>query len=293
MVGDNQPRQNRRRVLKSIGAAGAFSLALPTGSVAAASEDEEEPVIGEASGSLKLTPKNAMSNREFGRYVSETVRSESPERARLLLPPHIEVREQEDSDDGMSIQTVSTENFSHEDTWDSEIQEVHKDGDLMGKTRHMATLYEGDYTDPDGHNVYALWHNSRTDISDVTRYNTKTDKMDNEIDLPSHHNLHSYEPVDTVTEDGMPVDLGLGYYGMSIGTTLHAGGGTVSTSLETSTGWGSEYQLRFRGCSKGDDGMLIMNGLSLIVTDDTYISKWETDWDWYTRFNSSLNCFYG
>jgi hypothetical protein len=157
----------------------------------------------------------------------------------------------------------------------------------MGSTRHMATLYEGEYTDPDGKSVFSIWHMSRSDFADATT-NTKVEEMDNGIDLPSTKELYTYEPQDTISSDGTPIDIEVSRGVMSLKTTINAGGGTIKPSIQTSTGYGSSYDLLFPGCTTGDDGTVIMNGLTLITTDETYVSRWRSNWEWHTLLNASL-----
>ncbi|WP_152421942.1 hypothetical protein [Natrialba chahannaoensis] len=289
---------NRRNVLKNSAVLGSVGLLATTGTVGAESDKKEHAGAGEFSGSLKLDEDNSMSDKELEEYTKEELNKASSEGSKATIPPGV-VNDVVDSDE-IGIQATSPDDpqrITHEDTWDTGVEDITGTAGIkIGETRHQVSVYKGDFESADGDNVYFLWHMSRADFGDIDDWNTKVEEMENFIDLPSNWSLYTYEPQDTVSDGGQDLDVSIGAAGgagsMSLGTTLTVGGGTVRTTNNTSTGSGSKYELEFDGCTTGDNGTEIMNGLTLLTTSASSISQYTLDWSYYTKLNTSANCIF-
>ncbi|WP_222912714.1 hypothetical protein [Natrinema sp. SYSU A 869] len=284
---------NRRNVLKKSAVLGGIGFTTTAGAASAESDEERSAGSGEFRGSVTLSESDPMSDEELEEYARKEMKKSSPAQT---IPPGV-VNEVVDSSP-ISIQAASPDDpqqVTLDDTWDTGVEKITGSFGELGETRHQVSVYEGDYKSADGDNVYILWHMSRADFGHVS-HNTKVEKMENYIDLPSDWSLYTYEPQDSVSDGGQDINVGIGAAkgggSMSLGTTVTVGGGTVRTTNHTSTGSGSKYELEYQGCTKGDNGTEIINGLSLLTTSDSYISEYSLDWSYYTKLNTTLNCFY-
>ncbi|WP_231185481.1 hypothetical protein [Haladaptatus sp. DYF46] len=270
------------------------SLGIVPGLGAASDESvDNRDDLGEVSGTITLDSANAMSDQELESYTQKQYLESDPDVAAKVVPP------QESTISALSTSPSDPTNVTLEDTWDSNVRTIKGNtyDEIIGETRHMVSVYKGDYKSSSGDNVYILWHMSRADFGpEITSWNTKVEKMENFINLPSDWSLFTYQPQDSISGGGQDINVGIGAgYGagsMSLGTTVTVGGGTVRTTNQTATGSGSKYQLEFTGCSKGDNGTEIMNGLSLLTTSDSSISSGKLSWHWRTLLNTTLDCFY-
>jgi hypothetical protein len=280
------------------GATATFS-AVPTVSA----NKNNDGQVGEVSGSITLDPEHSMGEKELSKYANNILRKNDREDALRQIPPGFLSDSSTSSSDGVTGQATSPsnpQNITLDNTWDSGIRDIiaTETGQKLGESRHLVSVYQGDYQSEDGENVYILWHLSRTDFGpDETELNTKVEKMENFINLPNDWSLFTYEPQDTISSgSGQELNVGIsaakGVGGMSLSTSVTVGGGTILTTNETTTGDGAKYQLEFTGCSKGDNDTEIMNGLSLLTTNDSSISKGKLEWSWSARLNSTVNCIY-
>lgn len=304
-MSNNNSGKSRRAVLSSIGSIGVLSTTVGADQSDRAEEERQarramrqptrggEPLVAEDSGSMKLDPDDALSDRELDEQL-ESARAEYGEReAVAMAPPHKQPSLSKETEEGtVQIQSadpdqIDVRNFDEIHTWkDTETVYASETGAYMGKVKQMATVYEGQETTDSGENIYAIWHMMRAE--DRSKWlSVKTTDLSNGVDLPYGYSLHSYDPHETI-DHGSGIDIGLEWDNgtLFIEDTFTLGDGEVAPSFGTTTGNGGEFAVEFDGCNKGTT---LINGLCMITSDRDF-SEYLFDWNWSYRMTTTTYC---
>lgn len=304
-MSNNNSEKSRRAVLSSIGSIGVLSTTVGADQSDRAEEERQarramrqpnrggEPLVAEDSGSMKLDPDDALSDRELDEQL-ESARAEYGEReAVAMAPPHKQSSLSKETEEGtVQIQSadpdqIDVRNFDEIHTWkDTKTVYASETGAYMGKVKQMATVYEGQETTDSGENIYAIWHMMRAE--DRSKWlSVKTTDLSNGVDLPYGYSLHSYDPHETI-DHGSGIDIGLEWDNgtLFIEDTFTLGDGEVAPSFGTTTGNGGEFAVEFDGCNKGTT---LINGLCMITSDRDF-SEYLFDWNWSYRMTTTTYC---
>lgn len=307
-MSDDNRHRSRRSVIASIGAVAGLS------GVAAASPSErgraargaprdgvgprgQAPHVGEASGSMELTPENALTSAEVQEYVDEAYANHGRQTAKAMTPPHVGRSDDDPSSIGTNplLANLTGLLFASQpdpQNWDdvhifedTDTLYSNSTGAYLGDTKHVAAVYEARDT-YDGENVYGVWHMMRGEEGS-SWLSVKTSHMENGIDLPSYYSLHSYDPETERDLSGSgTISLGVERGPLSFGDEVTLGGGVIKPAFETSLGSGGEFRLVFDGC---ENGTTIVVGLSLFTSEYSF-SEYAVDWSWNTQMTTSTYC---
>lgn len=229
---DGKNRLTSRRTFVGATTAGLLGLSIPgtaagdRGGKDGSTRGNREKYAGTNGHAMKVSPENAMSDRDIDKAVDRLRDKHGVEAALKTFPERASSR----LDDEISSEDVTTtvgdggieEGVTRVDSWEHSYDVENSVNQTITETDHFITLFESDQTDADGDTVYFWRGYNYSDAKDDVDGKFATTSMTAEVQFrDSQLEFNQYEP-DTKEEFGsssetLTINLGFAEVGSSFG----------------------------------------------------------------------------